>query len=56
MDEDIKSKEKDLYDIKHELVTTQMKLEAMDKSLKKAQNENDENARKIIRLESGSKS
>ena len=56
LDEDIKSKEKDLYDIKHELVTTQMKLEAMDKSLKKAQNENDENARKIIRLESGSKS
>lgn len=45
------SREKDLYDLKHELIATQMKLETTEKNLKEVRAENDENARKIIRLE-----
>lgn len=55
LNEDLESREKDLYDIKHELVTTQMRLESTEKSLKKAEQENQENAKKIIRLEASSK-
>ena len=55
LNEDLESREKDLYDIKHELVTTQMRLESTEKSLKKAEQENQENAKKSIRLEASSK-
>ena len=55
LNEDLESREKDLYDIKHELVTTQMRLESTEKSRKKAEQENQENAKKIIRLEASSK-
>lgn len=48
---DSESREKDLYDLKHELVATQMKLETTEKNLKAVRAENDENAKKIIRLE-----
>lgn len=55
LNEDIQSREKELYDIKHELVTTQMKLESTNKALKKAVAENEESAKKIIRLEAAGK-
>ena len=55
LNEDLESREKDLYDIKHELVTTQMRHKSTEKSLKKAEQENQENAKKIIRLEASSK-
>ena len=45
------SKEKDLYDIKHELIATQMKLDTNERQLKAVREENDENVKKIIRLE-----
>jgi len=45
------SKEKDLYDIKHELIATQMKLDTNERQLKAVREENDENIKKIIRLE-----
>ncbi len=48
---DSESREKDLYDLKHELIATQMKLETTEKNLKAARTENDENAKTIIRLE-----
>ncbi len=48
---DSESREKDLYDLKHELIATQMKLETTEKNLKAARAENDENAKTIIRLE-----
>lgn len=51
LEEDLLRKEKELYDLKHELVSTQMKLENMDKNNKELQSENTENAKKIIRLE-----
>lgn len=45
------TREKDLYDLKHELIATQMKLETTEKNLKEARAENDENVKKVIRLE-----
>ena len=48
MEEDMEAKEKELYDLKHELIATQMKLENCEKSLKSAKNENRENEKKII--------
>ena len=56
MSADVQDREKDLYDLKHELVTTQMKLENTEKNLKKLEAVNEENERKIIRLEAGLKS
>ncbi len=44
-------KEKDLYDVKHELVTSQMKLDSTEKKLRQAEKDLDESAKKIIRLE-----
>ena len=49
--EQSKAKEKDLYDIKHELVSAQIKLEKSEKSLKQALEDNNENSRRLIRLE-----
>ncbi len=49
--DEMQQKEKDLYDVKHELIATQIKLESTEKSLKSVTLENEDNARKIIRLE-----
>lgn len=51
LEEEIQAKEKDLYDLKHELISTQIKLESTESSLKDAQQELNENAKKIIRME-----
>ncbi len=51
MDEEIKAKEKELYDLKHELISTQIKLENLEKSNKNMQSELNENGKKIVRLE-----
>lgn len=51
LNESIHNRDEELYDLKHELVTTQMKLETMDKTLKKLQAELDEKTKTIIRLE-----
>ncbi|MCI2048444.1 MAG: cell division protein ZapA [Lachnospiraceae bacterium] len=50
-EEDMKARDKDLYDIKHELVTTQMKLEASEKTQKRLQTDNEAKDRRIIELE-----
>lgn len=49
--DEIESKEQDLYDIKHQLVATQMRLESTEKNLRNITKENDDNVKKIIRLE-----
>lgn len=49
--QDAASREKDLYDLKHELVATQMKMETLERSLKAVRSENEESAKKIVRLE-----
>lgn len=51
LEEDIESKEKEIYDLKHELIAAQMKMESTEKSMKGLQNELNENAKKIVRME-----
>ena len=51
LDEEVKAKEKELYDLKHELISTQIKLENLEKNNKNMQMELNENAKKIVRLE-----
>ena len=51
LEEEIKTKEKELYDLKHELISTQIKLENLEKNNKSMQMELNENAKKIVRLE-----
>ncbi len=46
---EVEQKEKDVYDLKHELIATQMKLEQTEKNLRNAKEENDENTKKLIR-------
>ena len=40
-----------MYDLKHELIASQIKLENTEKNIQKLQNEANENAKKIVRLE-----
>lgn len=51
LEEEIQSKEKELYNLKHELIAAQIRLENTEKNVKALQNEVNENAKKIIRLE-----
>ena len=51
LEEDIRSKEKELYDLKHELISSQIRLENAEKQTKELQLEINENAKKIVRLE-----
>lgn len=51
LEEEIQAKEKDLYDLKHELISTQIKLENAENNAKDMQRELNENAKKIIRME-----
>lgn len=51
LEEDLQSKEKELYDLKHELVASQIKLENTEKNVKNLRHELDENIKKTIRLE-----
>ena len=51
LEEEIQTKEKELYDLKHELITSQIKLENTEKSVKSMQEEMNENAKKMIRME-----
>ena len=49
--DEVSTREKDLYDVKHEHIATQMKLESTEKNLSALTKQNDENEKKIIRLE-----
>ena len=51
LEEDIQTKEKELYDLKHELIAAQIKLENTEKNMKELQLELNENAKKMVRLE-----
>ena len=50
-EEEIQNKEKEMYDLKHELVAAQIKMENMEKTVQTLQAEANENAKKIVRLE-----
>ena len=51
LEEEIQGREKDMYDLKHELIAAQIKLENTEKTLKKLMDEANENTRKMMRLE-----
>ena len=51
LENDIEAKDKEMYDLKHELIASQIKLENTEKNIQKLQNEANENAKKIVRLE-----
>lgn len=51
LEEDIEAKEKDIYDLKHELIAAQIKLENMEKTVKGLQKEINENAKSMVRME-----
>ncbi|MDC7293964.1 MULTISPECIES: cell division protein ZapA [unclassified Butyrivibrio] len=55
MEEQLSEKEKELYDIKHELIATQMKFENSEKNAKSLQTKLDESSKKIIQLEAQAK-
>ena len=48
---DLEQKEKELYDIKHELITAQIKAESTEKAMKTMQDEIHEGQKKIVKLE-----
>jgi len=51
MEEEMEAKDKEVYDLKHELVTTQIKMENLDKSLKSAKEDITVKDKKIVQLE-----
>ena len=51
LEEEIQNKEKEMYDLKHELIASQIKLENTEKNVRTLQTEANENAKKIVRME-----
>lgn len=51
LEEELQAKEKELYDLKHELISAQIKLESSEEQVKTLQQDINENAKKIVRLE-----
>ena len=51
LEEDLKSKNDEVYALKHDLIAAQMKLENTEKSVKSLQREANENAKQIVRME-----
>lgn len=51
MEEELQAKEKEMYDLKHELIAAQIKLDNAERSLKSAQQELQESSKQIVRLE-----
>lgn len=51
LEEELAAKEKELYDIKHELIASQIKLENSEKNMKSLKSDLDESNKKVVRLE-----
>lgn len=51
LEEDLQAKEKELYDLKHELISTQIKLESSEEQVKELQQSQADDAKKIVQLE-----
>ena len=51
LEDEVSAKDKELYDLKHELIATQIKFDNSEKTVKSLRNELDELEKKIIRLE-----
>jgi len=51
MENDIEFKDKEMYDLKHELITSQIRLENTEKELMKVKDENNDLQMQIVKLE-----
>lgn len=51
LEEELQAKDKELYDRKHELISTQMKLESVEEQVKALQKAQTEGEKQIVRLE-----
>lgn len=51
LEEELQAKEKELYDLKHELISAQIKLESSEEQVKTLQQDINENAKKMVQLE-----
>lgn len=51
LEDELREKEKEFYDLKHELISAQIKLENAEKLAKELQAEVNDSAKKIVRLE-----
>ena len=51
LEEELQNKEKEMYDLKHELIASQIKLENTEKNVEELKHQADENKKKMIRME-----
>lgn len=51
LEEELQAKEKELYDLKHELISSQIKLESAEEQVKNLMHEQNDKAKEIVRLE-----
>ena len=51
LEDELQAKDKDLYDLKHELISAQIKLDAAQDQVKALQKERNEGEKEIVRLE-----
>lgn len=51
LEEDLKNKNDEVYDLKHDLIAAQMKLETTEKKVQELQEQANENAKQIVRME-----
>ena len=51
IEDELQRKEKELYDLKHELVSVQMKMDNLERNNKELQAQNTEHAKRIVKLE-----
>ena len=51
LEEEIQTKETELYNLKHELISAQIKLESAEEQVKELQQERNNDAKKIVQLE-----
>lgn len=51
LEEELQAKEKELYDLKHELISSQIKLESAEEQVKNLTHEQNKKAKEIVRLE-----
>ena len=51
LEQEIEQKDKEIYDLKHDLISIQIKLDAAEKEIKDLKKEINENQKSIVRLE-----
>lgn len=51
LEEELQAKEKEMYDLKHELISSQIKLESAEEQVKSQQKDLNESAKRIVQLE-----